>query len=86
MDDFLDIDAQKAKAYLITSEAGQVSDIAEGARLVDVPAAITRAQEQILDRLELLTVENSIAAYEWGLRKNALRTWKTTLKMVRKNQ
>ena len=84
MDDFLDIDAQKAKAYLITSEAGQVSDIAEGARLVDAPNAIVRAQEQILDRLELLTVENSIAAYEWGLRNNALRTWKNYVKNGKK--
>jgi hypothetical protein len=44
------------KVYLATSLAGQVSDLAEGARLMDGTAAIERAQEQILDKIEYLTV------------------------------
>ena len=81
MDDFLDINAQKAKALLITSEAGQVSDIAEGMRLMDGTNAVVRSQEQILDRLELLTVEYGIAKFEWDVKGNVINTFKETPKV-----
>ena len=80
MDDFVDIDAQKAKAYLLTSEAGQISDLAEGARLMKGTIAVRRAQQQILDRLELFSIERDIAAFEWGSRENALNIWKDAAK------
>ena len=55
MDEFNSMDIMKAQAYVGTSFAGQVSDLAEGSRLVsNNPQAVTRAQEQILDRLEYL--------------------------------
>ena len=76
LDDYVSMDMQKAAAYLVTSEAGQVSDIAEGARYMEGTEAVSRAQEMILDRLEYLMVEKGLAAYNWGASLNYLNTWK----------
>lgn len=53
----LDLDVHKARAYLVTSEAGQVADFAEGARLMEEGASIHRTVELMADRLEVLQVE-----------------------------
>ena len=76
-DQFLDLDVQKARAYLLTSEAGQASDLAEGLRLMDDSAVMARAQDQILDRIEYLMVEKGLAAYQRGAGLAHLRTWKS---------
>lgn len=73
LDQYMDMDALKAQAFLDTSMAGQVSDIAEGARLMDGTAAIERAQEQILDRVEYLMVEKGLANYVRGAGLNNLK-------------
>ena len=54
MDDYYNMDSLKASAYLQTSMAGQVADMAEGARLMEGTPAVMRAQSQILDRLGVL--------------------------------
>ena len=76
MDEYINMDMQKASAYLTTSMAGQMSDIAEGARLMEGTEAVARAQEMILDRMEYLMVEKGLAAYNWGASLNFLNTWK----------
>jgi hypothetical protein len=63
MDEFLNLDTLKAQAYLTTSLAGQVADIAEGARYMEGTAAIERAHEQIIDRIEYLMVETGLASF-----------------------
>ena len=73
LDQYMDMDALKAQAFLNTSMAGQVSDIAEGARIMDGTAAIERAQEQILDRVEYLMVEKGLANYVRGAGLNNLK-------------
>jgi hypothetical protein len=75
MDEYINMDTLKAQAYLTTSLAGQVSDIAEGARYMDGTAAIERAQEQILDRIEYLMVEKGIASYIRGAGLNNIKVW-----------
>ena len=65
LDFWSDISTHKARGLMLTSEAGQVSDLAEGARIMDGTDAIPRAQEQILDRLEFFDIESSIADFEW---------------------
>ena len=75
LDEFMNMDTLKAQAYLQTSIAGQVSDMAEGARLMDGTAAIERAQEQILDRLEFLMVEKGLSSYLKGSALNYLKLW-----------
>jgi len=76
MDDYANLDSFKARAYLTTSMAGQVSDMAEGARYVmDAPTAIARAQEQILDRIEYLMVEKGLASYTAGAGLANLKVW-----------
>lgn len=76
LDEFMNLDTLKAQAYLTTSLGGQISDIAEGARYMDGTAAIERAQEQIIDRLEYLMVEKGLAAYSKGSALNFLNTWR----------
>lgn len=75
-DELLDLDVKKARAYLATSLAGQVSDIAEGVRLMDDNMVMERAIDQIADRLEYLLVEKGIAAYDAGSTLAFMKTWK----------
>ena len=76
MDQYINMDMQKASAYVTTSMAGQMSDIAEGARIMEGTEAVARAQEMILDRMEYLMVEKGLAAYNWGASLNFLNTWR----------
>ena len=76
MDDYIEMDINKAAGYLTHSLGGQVSDMAEGARLMQGTEAVQRAQEMILDRLEYLMVEKGFAAYNRGASLNFLNTWK----------
>ena len=76
LDDYVNMDLEKASAYLTTSLAGQMSDIAEGARYMEGTEAVGRAQEMVLDRLEYLMVEKGLAAYNKGASLNFLNTWK----------
>lgn len=75
MDEYINMDTLKAQAYLTTSLAGQVSDMAEGARYMEGTAAIERAQEQILDRIEFLMVEKGLASYIRGAGLNNINIW-----------
>ena len=83
MDDYMNMDTMKAQAYLTTSMAGQISDIAEGARMMDDTNIIQRAQEQILDRLEYLMVEKGLASYIRGSSLNYLNTWKRMWSVIK---
>ena len=76
MDDYYNMDSLKASAYLQTSMAGQVADMAEGARLMEGTPAVMRAQSQILDRLEFLMGEKAVASYVRGRGLNFLNMWK----------
>ena len=76
MNQFLDMDVQKAQAYVATSLSGQVSDLAESVRLGDGTPSISRAQEMILDRLEYLLVEKGLASYTRGSGLANINVWK----------
>ena len=67
-----DINTDKATAYFLTSEAGQISDISEGARLVKDGGAVKRANDLILDRIELFEVESKVADFNFKGRNNLL--------------
>ena len=75
-DEFFDMDMEKARAYLVTANAGQISDIAEGARLMEGTTAVARAQDRILDRLQYLMVEKKLATAQNGLRRTHLNAFK----------
>ena len=61
LDEVVDMDVQKASAYLQTSMAGQVSDISESiARMTDEDA-VKRGQEMIFNRIEYLMSESGLA-------------------------
>lgn len=75
MDDFVNMDVTRAQAYVATSLGGQVSDMAQGMRLTEGTAAIDRAQEQILDRLEFLMAQKGMTSYVRGKALNQLNLW-----------
>ena len=75
-DDYMNMDLARAQAYVSTSLAGQVSDMAEGARLMeDAPQAVQRAQEQILDRLQYLMNIKAQTSYARGRALNMTNIW-----------
>ena len=75
----LDIDAQKARAYLVTSEAGQVADMSEGTRLMEEGASINRAIDLMADRLEVLMVEKGLANFEANAMYSHMNAWKSAV-------
>ena len=76
-DQLIDIDAQKARAYLVTSEAGQVADMSEGARLMEDGASVLRTVDLMADRLEVLMVEKGLANFEAGAMLSHMNAWKS---------
>ena len=75
-----DLDVQKARAYLLTSEAGQVADFSEGARLMEDNISVLRTVDAMADRLEVLTVEKGLANFEAGTMLSNMRNWKDAVK------
>jgi len=73
----IDIDTQKARAYLVTSEAGQVADMSEGARLMEDGASVLRTVDLMADRLEVLMVEKGLANFEAGAMLSHMNAWKS---------
>ena len=76
LDEYLNMDVLKAQAYLNTSLAGQVSDLAQGARLVEGTAAVEAAQEQILKRVKYLMVEKGLSSWQRGSGLSNINVWK----------
>ena len=74
LDDWANINTHKAQAYLIGSEASGISGVAEGARYMDGTTATGRANELLLDRLELFEIETSISDFNWKGRNHLLDT------------
>jgi len=75
MSDYMDMDYMKAQAITGTSFAGQVSDMSQGMRLMAETPAVSRAQEQILDRLEFLMAQKGMTSYTRGRALNMLNVW-----------
>ena len=76
----IDIDTHKARAYLLTSEAGQISDMAEGVRLMEGSTSVQRAVDAMADRLEVLMVEKGLAQFEANSLLSNMQTWKEASK------
>ena len=71
-----DINTDKATAYFLTSEAGQIADISEGTRLVKDGQALGRANDLLLERLELFEIESKIADFNFNGRSRLLESMK----------
>ena len=76
--EYATLDQAKAYAYASVSLAGQVSDMAEGARLMDGTGAVMRAQEEILDRIEFLMTAKAQTSYVRGRALNMTNLWNRT--------
>ena len=75
----IDLDVHKARAYLATSEAGQIADMSEGARLMEEGASIQRTIEAMADRLEVLMVEKGLANFEANSMMSNMNAWKSAV-------
>ena len=84
-DEYFNLDAMKASALLQTSFAGQIADIAEGARRFPEEAVIQHAKDEILERLEFLTVEQAIGKHLRGQALNFLNRWKRRWNKIKKS-
>lgn len=78
-DEYVNLDKVRVQGLLATSLGGQISDLAEGARYMDGTAAIERAQEQILDKVEYLTIIQGRAKELRGSALNNLKLIYTAL-------
>jgi len=67
-----DLNTDKATAYFLTSEAGQIADLSEGSRLVKDSNAVSRANDLLLDRLELFDIESKLHDFNFKGRKDLL--------------
>ena len=76
INEYFSLDAVKAQAYLTHSLAGQASDMAEGMRLMEASDAVSRAQEQIIDRITYLMAEKGLAAKLRGQGLANMNLWK----------
>jgi len=76
LDEYMNIDTLKAQAYLTTSMGGQISDIAEGARIMEGTNAVAAAREMIRDRIKYLMVEKGLASYQLAAGTALLKVWK----------
>ena len=74
LQNWADINTDKATAYFLTSEAGQISDISEGARLVKDSQAVKRANDLILERVQLFEIESKIADFNFKGRNSLLES------------
>ena len=76
-----DLDFHKARAVLTTSEAGQIADFSEGARLMeDSPESFMRTVDLMADRLEVLMVEKGLAKFEADAMLQNMNSWKEATK------
>ncbi len=75
LSDYENMDYVRATAYLETSMGGQISDMAQGVRLMDETEAVARGQEQVLDKLEFLMQLKGQTSYSRGRALNQLNLW-----------
>ena len=73
--EFANMDHFRAAGYVATSTAGQISDMAQASRLADSVSAVSRAQEQVLDRIEFLMQVKGQTSYVRGRALNMLNLW-----------
>lgn len=75
MDEYANMDYIRAQAWITQSMSGQVSDMAQGVRLLSETRAVERAQEQVLDRVEFLLAQKGITSYHRGRALNMTNLW-----------
>lgn len=74
--EYANMDHFRAAGYVAASISGQISDIAQASRISDSVSAVSRAQEQVLDRIEFLMQVTGQARYIRGRALNMINTGK----------
>jgi hypothetical protein len=80
IDQYIGLDTARASARIQTTMAGEVADIAEGARIMGDAIDTSRQQEMIFDKIEYLMSEMGINKYISGWLLNNKKTWEATMK------
>lgn len=80
VDRYVGLDAARASARIQTTLAGEVADIAEGARIVGDVLDTTRQQEMIFDKIEYLMSEMGVNKYISGWTLQNKKVWDDVLK------
>ena len=70
-----DLEQYRAKALIDTSMAGQISDMAQAIRFSEGTPAVERIQEEILDRIEFLSIHKGVTSYARGSGLARLKLW-----------
>lgn len=77
--EFNDMDIARAQAYVGTSLAGQMSDLAEAARYSrDNPVVVRAAQEKILDNMKFIMRLKGSSNYYRNLKASMVNMWDTS--------
>jgi len=86
LEDFISESSVRAAGLINVQKTGLLSDIAEGARLMEGTPAIERANEQMLDLFEYLLIETGITKYFDGRALQQHTLWKRILDPAAREQ
>ena len=73
---YADKDLAKASAYTSGSLSGQLSDLAQGARLMDGNVSVEQTSKQILDRIQFLSTLNAQNRFATARTLNLMNMWR----------
>ena len=78
--ELFDIDVDKARAFLLASEGGELADIAETALQFEKGSVVVqRATDRIIDRIKIIMTESKFGKFEAQVRGNYLKAWKKVI-------
>ena len=80
--DLTSMDVARAQSILAGSLSGRISDLAEGARLMDGTAAVEVAQEKIIDMMQYITQLSASAKYYKNRKMNLIQQVKNGFRNI----
>ena len=80
--DLTSMDVARAQSILAGSLSGRISDLSEGARLMDGTAAVEVAQEKIIDMMQYVTQLSASAKYYKNRKMNLIQQVKNGFKNI----
>ena len=82
---YLNMDMQRASAYIQTSLAGEASDLATAARVMGDEIDVTYIQERLLDKMEVLWYETDMSSSIAGWALNNKKIWQEAINARKSN-
>ena len=82
---YLNMDMQRASAYIQTGLAGEASDLATAARVMGDDIDVTQIQERLLDKMEVLWYETDMSSSIAGWALNNKKIWQEAVNARKSN-